>query len=59
MEFVFALLIAVTCFVGGFYYGKAQNVGRTLSESETEAIRQVLNVLSWTGGNDENKNKSI
>lgn len=58
MEFLFALLIAVVCFAGGYYYGKDTNKGKTLSESETEAIRQVLNVLSWTGGADEDKDKA-
>jgi hypothetical protein len=52
------LIIAVACFFAGFYFGKDSVKGTVLSESETEAIRQVLNVLSWTGGNDENKNQS-
>lgn len=53
-----SVIIAVACFSAGFYYGKDSVKGNVLSESETEAIRQVLNILSWTGGNDENKDIS-
>lgn len=52
------LIIAVACFVAGFYFGKDSVKGKVMSDSEMEAIRQVLNVLSWTGGNDENKDES-
>ena len=53
-----SVIIAVACFSAGFFYGKDSVKGNVLSESETEAIRQVLNILSWTGGNDENKDIS-
>lgn len=58
MEFIFAICIACICFFAGYYYGKDSVKGKTLSEDETDAIRQVLAVLSFTGGGDENKDKS-
>lgn len=58
MYIFLSVLVAVACFTAGFYFGKDAVKGTVLSESETEAIRQVLNILSWTGGNDENKNIS-
>jgi hypothetical protein len=58
MEIFTTLLVAFACFFGGYYFGRDSAKGKTLSEDETDAIRQVLAVLSFTGGADENKDKS-
>lgn len=58
MYIFLTVLVAAACFFGGFYFGKDSVKGKVLSDSEADAIRQVLNVLSWTGGGDENKDQS-
>lgn len=55
MDLLITLFVAFICFFGGYYYGKDSAKGKVLSDSETDAIRQVLAVLSFTGGGDENK----
>jgi len=54
MEIILYIVLAVVCFCGGYYMGKEKAPG--LSESETDAIRQVLAVLSFRGDENENQN---
>lgn len=58
MDLLVALFVAFICFFAGYYYGRDSAKGTVLSESETDAIRQVLAVLSFTGGGNENKDKT-
>lgn len=59
MFYFVTLFVAFICFFAGYYFGKDSAKGKTLSKDETDAIRQVLAVLSFTGGGNENKDQSI